>query len=259
MSKTGSAFTCAQPPLSGGCQYLSLEAVGDAGGLRVWLNRPQGDAPQGGWPVLIVLDGESYFSCAAEIMQRLSRRTAKTRIVPMLVVGIAPDDQQDRVASYAFTVGENVDVPRAAQILERLQNEIVPLLELEGADRNNITLAGHSMSALFVLEALVRNSGFARYAAISPSLWFNPAIMDELASAEGELSPDALMLAVGALEEGGEATAAPSRRMVSNLVELGQRLSLPVKVCEDEDHGSVVFTTMPQVVRFASRYDPVQS
>lgn len=258
MSKTGSAFTCAQPPLSGGCQFLSLALSEEAGGLRVWLNKPEGGAPQGGWPVLIVLDGESYFSSAAEIMQRLSRRTAKTRIVPMMVVGVAHDENQDRVASYAFTAGRNVAEPKAGMMLERLQNEILPLLVREGADRENITLAGHSMSALFVLEALARNSGFARYAAISPSIWFNPDITDKLDAKQ--ISADRLMLAVGELEEPtGAPTAQLARGMVSKLTALGRKLGLPVEVCENEDHGSVIFTVMPGILRFASRYDQTKA
>lgn len=234
---------------------LSLAPNASGVGMRVWLNKPQGEVPEGGWPVLIVLDGESYFTPAAEMMQRLSKRTAKTRIVPMMVVGIAPAELQDRVATYAFTQGEKVSAPLGAQMLDRLVNEVVPLLKGHGADTGQITLAGHSMSGLFALEVAAKSDRFARYAVLSPSLWFNPAIADELApNALAPTDNERLMLAVGELEEGAD--AAPSqlaRRMVTNLTELGDRLNVPVEVCAGEDHGSVVFSLLPKVLRFASR------
>lgn len=249
MSKTGSAFTYAQPPLSGGCHFLSLEAMGQAPGLRVWMNKPEGEAPAAGWPVLIILDGESYFTATAEIMQRLSKRTAKTRIVPMIVVGIAPEEKADRVAAYAFTAGEGVDQPQGAYVLERIRSALVPLLAGEGADISRITLAGHSMSGLFVLQALKSGAGFNRYAALSPSLWWNPQIIQELRAGS-----DALLLAVGELEEPRDAVPAQlSRRMVSSLVQLGELLDIPVDIALNEDHGSVVYSVLPKVLRFASR------
>lgn len=249
MSKTGSAFTYAQPPLSGGCHFLSLEATDQAPALRVWMNKPQGEAPAGGWPVLIILDGESYFTPAAEIMQRLSKRTAKTRIVPMMVVGIAPEEGADRVAAYAFVAGEGVANPQGTSVLARIREALVPVLVGEGADASRITLAGHSMSGLFVLEALAKNAGFNRYAAISPSLWWNPAIKDAL-----NTPSDNLLLAVGELEETKEAAPTQiARGMVSNLVQLGALLDVAVDIGLNEDHGSVVYSVLPKVLRFASQ------
>ncbi len=248
MSKTGSAFTYAQPPLSGGCQYLSLDGDNGAPALRVWMNKPTGEMPVAGWPVLIVLDGERYFTTAAEMAQRLSNRTAKTRIVPMIVVGIAPAESDDRVAAYAFTAGEGVDSPLGEKVLERIRTELLPILSGEGADIGRVTLAGHSMSGLFALEAMSRGAGFDRYAAISPSLWWNTGVIEAL---NGPC--ENLLLAVGELEEARDvAPIQKARGMVSNLMQLGEKLGVPVDVRANEDHGAVVYTVLPKVMRFAS-------
>ena len=96
MDSASRVFSTSSPPLSGGCRALSFGAEGYAPGLTLWLSAPEGEPPAEGWPLLIVLEGEAYFTAAAEAARRLARRPQKTRGGPMMVMGVAlaPDAER---------------------------------------------------------------------------------------------------------------------------------------------------------------------
>jgi predicted alpha/beta superfamily hydrolase len=125
---------------------------------------------------------------------------------------------------------------------------VLPQLAALGADPAQAVLMGHSMSGLFVLEARAAGAPFARYAAISPSIWWNPAVV----AAQPERAN--LLVAVGAREEmAGLPPAHLARRMVSNARDLEAR-GASLRVLEDEDHGSTPYAALPAVLRFAAPY-----
>ena len=73
MDSAPCVFSPCAPPLSGGCRALSLAAESDAPGLTLWLSAPEGEPTAEGWPLLIVLEGEAYFTAAAECARRRER------------------------------------------------------------------------------------------------------------------------------------------------------------------------------------------
>ena len=82
-------------------------------------------------------------------------------------------------------------------------------------------------------RARAAGAPFARYAAISPSIWWNPAVV----AAQPESAN--LLVAVGAREEmEGLPPAHLARRMVSNARDLEAR-GASLRVLEDEDHLTV--------------------
>lgn len=241
------------PPLTGGCRQMRLAPEPGGPGLTFWINTPEVDRPAQGWPALILLDGDAYFTAAAEMAQRLSRRTAKTRIEPMLVIGVSID-ATDRHGAFGFSF--NVDAsgvpPQGRQLLDRLVRNVLPLMAAEGADMARLTLMGHSMSGLFVLEARAAAAPFARYVAISPSIWANPSVITAQPSTP-RLSDD-LFVVVGAQEETDSLPPAHlARRMVSNSVSLLERGAVTLNVLTDEDHGSAPYASLPAALRFASQ------
>lgn len=255
MDSAASAFIPAAPPLSGGCRALRLAADRDGLPLDLWLSAPEGEPPPGGWPLLIVLEGEAYFTAAAEAARRLARRPQKTRVGPMMVLGVGLASGADRLAAFAFVPGVDKDgravAPRGADLLNRLVEDVLPLAVSAGADPTAVALMGHSMSGQFVLEARARAAPFARFAAISPSIWWNPAVIDAQPPASED--KDALFLAVGAQEE-AEGLPVPhlARRMISNLRLLAETRGARLTVLADEDHGSAPFACLPAVLRFAA-------
>ncbi|WP_312784171.1 alpha/beta hydrolase-fold protein [Brevundimonas sp.] len=254
MTMSAPVFTDASPPLTGGCRTLHLPAEAEAPGLTLWINKPSGERPPQGWPALIMLDGEAYFTAAAEMAQRLARRSTKTRIEPLMIVGIALDDSADRQATFGFSSLEERSgaPPRGQHLLQRLILDILPRMEMEGADTANLTLLGHSMSGLFVLEARAAAAPFARYVAVGPSIWSNPSVIH--AQPSGSTCADDLTVFVGSEEETEGLTQDHlARRMISNTRSLLAKAGVMLSVLNDEDHGSTPYASLPAALRFASR------
>jgi predicted alpha/beta superfamily hydrolase len=242
MDSASCVFSPSAPPLSGGCRALSLSADGDAPGLNLWLSTPEGEPPAQGWPLLIVLEGEAYFTAAAEAARRLARRAQKTRVGPMMVLGVA-------LAPGADPDGRTV-APRGPDRPRRLGAGGLPLANPHGADPARAALMGHSMSGQFVLEARARSAPFARFVAVSPSIWWNPAVIET----QPPQRRSDLFLAVGAEEEApGLPGPHLARRMVSNLRDLATTTGAALTILADEDHGSAPFASLPAILRFVAR------
>lgn len=253
MDSVPSDFSPSAPPLSGGCRALSLAADGEAPGLTLWLSAPEGEPPAEGWPLLIVLEGEAYFTAAAEAARRLARRPQKTRVGLMMVMGVALTPGAERLGAFAFVPGADKGggtvAPRGPDLLRRLIETVLPLAVQEGADPARAALMGHSMSGQFVLEARARAAPFARFVAVSPSIWWNPAVVE----AQPPQGRSDLFLAVGAEEEApGLPGPHLARRMVSNLRDLATASGATLSVLADEDHGSAPFASLPAILRFVA-------
>lgn len=233
---------------------IRLPAVDGAPAIDVRVMTPQGERPEGGWPVLVLLEGEAFFDAAAQVAGRLLRRSAKTRVDAMIVAGVTLSGVADRVAAYAFTPGpqDQTPEPRGAALLAQLTTQVLPRLAELGADPQQAVLMGHSMSGLFVLEARAARAPFARHVAVSPSIWWNPAV---IAAQPQPGAQDDLLIAVGAREEmEGLPPAHLGRRMISNARDLTARGGASLRVFEDEDHGSTPYAALPSILRFAAPF-----
>ncbi len=254
MDSASRVFSTSSPPLSGGCRASSLVAEGDAPGLTLWLSAPEGEPPAEGLPLLIVLEGEAYFTAAAEAARRLARRPQKTRVGPMMVMGVALAPGAERLGAFAFVPGADKGgrtvAPRGPALLQRLIGDVLPLAVRYGADPSRAALMGHSMSGQFVLEARARSAPFKRFAAVSPSIWWNPAVI----AAQPQQGGSGLFLTVGAEEEApGLPGPHLARRMVSNLRDLATASGASLTILADEDHGSAPFASLPAILRFVAR------
>lgn len=234
-------------------RVLRLPAVDGAPGLELRLSLPEGPRPSQGRPVLIILEAEAYFEAAVQMARRLIRRSAKTRVDPLMILGVSLAEAPDRISAFVFTPGADGRdvVPQGAGLLRRLTDEILPLLVAEGADPDNVALMGHSMSGLFVLQARAAAAPFARYVAACPSIWWNPDVI-----AAQPVRSDAetdLLAVVGEREETpGLPPAHLARRMISNMQGLADAGGTRLRVLEDEDHGSTPYAALPAALRFAS-------
>ncbi|MBK1968727.1 alpha/beta hydrolase [Brevundimonas diminuta] len=254
MDSASCVFLPSAPPLSGGCRALSLSADGEAPGLTLWLSAPEGEPPAQGWPLLVVLEGEAYFTAAAEAAHRLARRPQKTRVGPMMVLGVALAPDAERLGAFAFVSGADKGgrtmEARGPDLLRRLVAGVLPLAIRHGADPARAALMGHSMSGQFVLEARARSAPFARFVAVSPSIWWNPAVIET----QPPQRRSDLFLAVGAEEEApGLPGPHLARRMVSNLRDLAATTGTALTILADEDHGSAPFASLPAILRFVAR------
>ncbi|WP_262270581.1 MULTISPECIES: alpha/beta hydrolase [Microvirga] len=160
-------------------------------GLRhyqVFVAVPLGDPPSGGWPAIVMLDGNAAFD---------DLRQADLDHVPgTVLIGIGyetggPHDANTRTQDYTPPVAPEdragPDDPDPSEevggadiflalVAERMLPELTKDFSLDPARR---ALWGHSYGGLFVINALFRNPDlFRSYYAISPSLsWHAPLML----------------------------------------------------------------------------------
>ncbi|WP_339803812.1 alpha/beta hydrolase [Saezia sanguinis] len=149
---------------------------------RVQVGIPAGIAPEAGFPVLFMLDGNAVF-------ERL-RHSEQQPAGPVLVVGIGYDTEVTFVADgrafdYTPPIANMADLrdPRvptrkaggADAFIRLLSDTIMPAVFKRYHVRQNATaLYGHSYGALCVLHTLFTHTElFQHWIAVSPSLWWH--------------------------------------------------------------------------------------
>lgn len=229
------------------------------GDYKLTIYHPDQPNPPMGWPIIYLLDGDSFFTELVNFVQQQSMQ--------IVVVAIDYPEQSRRELDYLPNPPEYIPeilsngkvnvldaYGGADNFLTFLQTELKPAIEQRFIiDHNRQIIFGHSLGGLFVLHALfTQPNSFSDYIASSPSIWFNDRyIMQEarvfLADPNkvGLNQPTHLYLSVGELEQsltGKEvfpsetakqlrAQHLQNRRMVDNVRDLAMLLSSsPVKL-----------------------------
>lgn len=243
-----------------------------SGAYRLWAAIPDAEPPPGGFPLVWVLDGAGLFPHIAETARRLWRRPDATGVVPAVIAGLdhEPGETARRYSDYT---------PGPPQTLEPAMSEasfggdgrllgvlggpaLAAVSAITPLDRKRQFLVGHSLSALFAVQVLAENPrAFAGVVAISPSLWWNPRLLNDSLEAMTDQGQRGF-LAVGEREQpitiATEADARRNRRkMVTRVREAGARIAgiLPPErfecvVATDEDHASTPIALAPRFLRF---------
>ncbi|MNO48741.1 Ferri-bacillibactin esterase BesA [compost metagenome] len=233
---------------------------------------PQEAPPEGGFPIYYVLDGNSYFHFARDVIKLQSGNAPKTEILPAIVVGIGHHGQHEEISKqrfYDFTPaadqyvyperfkGAKIGVHGGAEkLLAFLEKELMPVIhEKYNVDQAKQALFGHSLSGLFVLVALFnRPDLFNYYLATSPSIWWND--YEILGTAERFFRADGLerlednkklLITVGGKETFMVDDAKSLYTTISSHIH--KSLSTEFYVAEDENHASIVPTIMSRAFR----------
>jgi predicted alpha/beta superfamily hydrolase len=193
---------------------IHSSVLGEDRTLLVWL--PEGyEQSSRRYPVLYVLDGEYFFPVAVSAVQFLSElgyEAGQHPIPEMIVVGVVNVDRdRDYTPTHAPTQSRGrLSFPTsggAGAFAEFLENEVLPLVDRRYRTHPHRVLSGWSLGGLFTVNTyLERSQLFARYLAISPSLWWDDSIVVKRTRRRlgdgGELSPRRLVITLGALEGG---------------------------------------------------------
>ncbi|KGJ05636.1 hypothetical protein SAMN04487972_105100 [Paracoccus halophilus] len=189
---------------------LSRKVVAVGPGYRLFIATPRGRPPAAGWPVLYMLDGNAAFDFLTP---------GHLATVPgLMIVGIGYDTERQfarELRTRDFTapdgpgdglrpdhVHEGRVAGGAAIFHDRLTGPLRDAAE-QGlpVDPARRTLWGHSFGGLFTLYALLARPGaFARYAAISPSIWWDEDLIRRVAQAAAPASLP-LLVALGDREK----------------------------------------------------------
>ena len=229
---------------------------------RLFLSIPDRSQPEGGYPVIYVIDGNLHFGTAVDTA-RMQAYWHPTRNPVIVGIGYQTDDMDEAlhvrsldlttpVAAEYFKKGwiakmhsKVEEFGSVDKFLEMLEKDVKPRVEaLVHVDRKDQTLMGHSLGGLTTLHALFTHPTWYRnYVAISPSIWWNndAVLADEDAFKVAIKSGTAsvrVLLVVGGLESTPR-TIEPVMhipqdqidemtkdcRMVPNVEQLGARLS----------------------------------
>lgn len=172
-------------------------------GYRLFIARPKSAPPPEGWPILYMLDGNAAFDFLTPEHLAMAPGLA--------LVGVGYDTERQfarELRTLDFTAPDgpgdglrpdHVHQGRMAGGGAIFHNRLTgPLREAAEAgltiDPARRTLWGHSFGGLFTLYALLAQPrGFARYAAISPSIWWDEGLMRRIARAAAPASLPLLM------------------------------------------------------------------
>lgn len=262
--------------------------AGDGRAYRLFIAAPENAAAPPA--VVYQLDANASFATLLEAARLQARRPARTGVTPLLVVGIGypidtPFDERRRARDLTpWPAAEPtgvIEVGGADAFLDVIAHDIIPAVERRfSVDPRQRGLFGHSFGGLFSLYTLfTRPELFSAYAAVSPSLWWNPAA---LAAAERRFVADGpsghrLMLTVGGAEEpppgatdtlgGDETRRLRDKRMVTRAVALAARLAelgpnrllLRHDVAAEENHASIVPIAIARALRFFAEANPADT
>ncbi|MBM7600966.1 putative alpha/beta superfamily hydrolase [Virgibacillus halotolerans] len=251
---------------------LHTDEIADAYDIRISL--PQSPAPEAGYPVIYVLDGNSYFQFVRDVVRLQSRNAPRTFVNDAIIVGIGHPGEQEEVSKrrfYDFTAPsetyvypdrvkkfkmEEKEHGGAQQFLNFIESELKPEIERRYAiDKEKQTLFGHSLSGLFTLWALFTKPHlFQTYLAISPSIWWNDheirTYLEQFLNQSVVEEQRRLLITVGEREG---FMVDDAKEVVDRLKENQQtKVACEYYIAPGENHASVVPTVMSRAIRFAT-------
>lgn len=223
---------------------------------------PEEVAPEEGFAVTIVLDGTRYVPMMKEALNNQLRNRAKTGVEPAIIVGIGHHEKDipnqrfyDFTApadKYKFPIRRGREMKPmpaggAEKLMQFILEQVLPMVkEKHPVNAHKIALYGHSLGGLFVLWSYLKYpAAFSKYVALSPSIWWNEhELFTRLDQVQGSYhSP--LYMTVGGVE--GDMVD-DAKKFAKIATEKG--IENEFYVAEQENHASVIPTTMSRVLRF---------
>lgn len=279
----GRAQPAGVPLTVAGVSQLDLQAASTGRPYRVFVGMPAKPAPESGYAVLYVLDGNAMFLTALEAVRAYERRPDVPRDLATVVVGIGYPEGADIGVERTLDLtpagsgDRRIKAPSggADDFLRFIEQDLKPRIgALAKIDPERQGIFGHSFGGLFVLHALASGPGrFQHYMAASPSVWFaDPAILDALSkmagaraadagpvralvmAAEYEQSPSPWMRA----QPNGDHLAAVLRerrqvdraRAAAETIAKGGGIEVRFNEIAGEDHGTVIPAAISRAVLF---------
>lgn len=152
----------------------------DGKSYRLFIEVPDTEPPKQGWPLIVLLDGNTTFPLAR----------AATPNAILLGIGYPTDDRATIVERRYFDLTPHADPDKiplrpntkapqtGGEVLFRklITKTILPNIKNTYAvDTSQITLFGHSLAGLFVMNTVISsdNAQFNTFCAADPSIWWN--------------------------------------------------------------------------------------
>lgn len=220
-----------------------------------WIHLPPGyfsDTARS-YPVIYLLDGQSFFHALVGISRTLSSSRGKP-FPPCIIVGIATKDRTWELTPSASAAGRNGKIAEGAPLQgggsghfrRFLLLELRPLLDSLYRTNGNNLLIGHSYAGLFALHSLLNHpEDFNAYMAVDPSLWWDQGRLAEESGpllSEKDFSGKFLYVAFATrkrTDRTDDIHLEKARKFASEQLPLARNLHYSVQTFPDETHGTV--------------------
>ncbi|MBX5182223.1 MULTISPECIES: alpha/beta hydrolase-fold protein [unclassified Rhizobium] len=188
-----------------GTGFFDLAPAAGGEPYRIFLSIPTERPPAGGWPLLVMTDGNATFPFAVASLVTQAPYPTGTNVDwgVIAAIGYPSDEPYDAlrrswdlgpppVKSYPPFVegGPPVVIGGTGKLVDFIENELIPrIAEMVTLDPLRRSLFGHSFGGLFTLYALFERPGlFANWIAASPTIyWENSEILNN--EAQRQLIP----------------------------------------------------------------------
>lgn len=215
-------------------------------------------------PLIIVLDGGYNFDVVKSCVKQQGQLYIKTGVKTSIVVGISHEEYEKKEKRFIdftapaekyvlpqqnkFTIPNNLG--GALDFNNFIERELFPIIESNiNFEKNDITIIGHSLSGYYVLFNLLNNtSSYKNIISFSPSVWWNDYELLKLSDLMD--SNKNIYICVGE-KEGFMVNGA--EKIFNKIKKFNNNTSL--YVCPDENHGSVVITSISRALRYIFSLD----
>lgn len=165
-----------------GTMHVGIKDIADHHNklYRLFIATPDKTPPQDGWPLIVLLDGNVTFDMAKAlhpdaVLLGLGYPTnEKSTIVKRRFFDLTRFAEADKIP-----LKDGMMPPKTGgekDFRRFLVDDVLPMVKHDyPVNAKNITLYGHSLSGLFVMNTLVSqdHGGFRTYCAADPSIWWN--------------------------------------------------------------------------------------
>lgn len=237
-----------------------------------------GDMPEGGYPVLYLLDGDMSFPVASVVAHTLMVNKMAKKNAPILIVGIGYSSEDllsldKRAKDYTPLLREEQGGSSAGQhggadaFQQFIQMELLPFLQKQvKINTQQQAVFGHSFGGLWASYDLLRHASFQYYIISSPSLWWDKQrVFDFLSFLQAHQIGAKVKLSLGELEVPRDANDVrrQERNMKGNLErlkdELQQRkVDVIFNLYPEENHGSVMYKALLEGLKFLQEHWQLQ-
>ena len=268
---------------------MTSAITGEAYEIQLFI--PSGQAPDGGFPVIYVLDGSALFGTFSDAVRSRGNAGELQKAVVVGIDGARGPKEADRY--YDFTPTDLTDEEKhiivdtdpngrhggAEHFFQVIEREIKPLVARKvQVNPQKSTLFGWSLGGQFVVRTLFDHpNAYHTYIALSPSIWWGDraVLRDEpgfwRGLETGDMHPR-VFIGAGANEQTVPAGLFPGAaadklklefahaRMVDNARDLAadlsardtrHRLTLASQIFEGQSHNSVPWAAINPVLDFA--------
>lgn len=210
------------------------------------------------YPVLYVTDANTSFTTAAQVTSRLQQQK---KLPPMIIVGIGyrTDSMAKLLRLRDMTPDYDPTLPRShagksAAFLRFIKEQLMPYIRKSYRASADASYAGTAIGGVFGLYVLFHDpQTFHRYLIISPSIWYDSAVIFKYEHAYAQTHHD-LPVRICLLAGGLEEKQADFTHMETNLKKLAAELtnrhypSLRIKtqMLQKETHFSVLPAALSQ-------------